>query len=89
METSNHSILTDLIAEAFSERVVDGHGKAMPEAYLLDDWQTPEGFLVNGITPSGLIYAIEGEQRQHYDWTQLQPDTLQQVLSRLQEEQFC
>ena len=88
MNYSNHSLLLELIQEAFATHVLDQFGDLMKEAYLLDDWLTDEGHLVNGITRAGLIYEIEGQERTLYGWESLSASTLDNVLGLLQEEAF-
>lgn len=89
MDTSNKSLLVELIQEAYTFHVLDQFGTSMSEAYLLDDWTTDEGFLVNGITRIGLIYEIEDQGRTLYEWELLHNSTLQAVLIHLQEEAFA
>ncbi len=55
MDYSNHSLLLELIQEAFATHVLDQFGDLMKEAYLLDDWLTDEGYLVNGIKSSSYV----------------------------------
>ncbi len=61
----------------------------MGEAYLLDNWTTDEGFLVNAITQDGLIYEVEEQGQTLYKWNLLHLSTLQEVLTRLKEESFA
>ena len=89
MNSSNHTLLLELIQEAFTTRVLDQFGTTMDEAYLLDNWTTNEGYLVNGITLDGLIYEAEDQGRTLYQWSLLHESTLQNVLMHLQEESFA
>lgn len=89
MDISNHSLLLELIQQAFAAHVVDQFGTLMEEAYLLDNWLTQEGYLVNGITPDGLIYEDANQARTLYKWELLHQSTLQDVLVHLQEESFA
>lgn len=88
MNTSNHFILVDLIRETFAQQVLDHHGALMPQAYLLDDWTTSEGYLVNAITVDGLDYELEESVESVYSWASLSNTTLKEVLDRLQQEAF-
>lgn len=89
MDTSNRILLIELIQEVYTSHVLDQFGTTMGEAYLLDDWTTDEGFLVNGITQYGLIYEVEEQGRTLYEWDLLHPATLQEVLTQLKEESFA
>ncbi|RYF66263.1 MAG: hypothetical protein EOO39_23360 [Cytophagaceae bacterium] len=89
MVTSNRILLVELIQDAFTSHVLDQFGTTMSEAYLLDNWTTDEGFLVNGITPDGLIYEVEEQGRTLYGWDILYDSTLQEVLTHLKEESFA
>ncbi|MFD2574559.1 hypothetical protein ACFSUS_28265 [Spirosoma soli] len=60
----------------------------MPQAYLLDDWTTPEGYLVNAITVDGLSYELEESVKSVYHWASLSSTTLTEVLDRLQQKAF-
>ncbi|WP_460963772.1 hypothetical protein [Spirosoma litoris] len=86
---SNQIVLLELIQEAFTAHVVDQFGTTTGEAYLLDDWTTDEGFLVNGITQDGLIYEVEEQGRTLYEWNLIHLSTLQEVLTLLKEESFA
>lgn len=89
MDISNHTLLVELIHEAFAEHVLDQFGHLMDEAYLLDNWVTDEGFLVNGIMHDGLIFD-QGEQgRTLYEWELLSTSSLENILGLLQEESFA
>lgn len=89
MDTSNQSLLVELIQEAYTAHVLDQFGTTMNEAYLLDDWTTDEGFLVNGISKDGLIYEVENQGRTLYEWDLLNHSTLQEVLTYLKEKSFA
>lgn len=89
MGTSNRILLVELIQDAFTTHVLDQFGTTMGEAYLLDNWTTDEGFLVNGITQDGLIYEVEEQGRTLYEWDLLNLSTLQDVLTHLKEESFA
>lgn len=89
MVTSNRILLLELIQDAFTAHVLDQFGTTMSEAYLLDNWTTDEGFLVNGITQDGLIYEVDDQGRTLYEWDLLHLSTLQEVLTYLKEESFA
>lgn len=89
MNSSNYTLLLELIQEAFTTRVLDQFGTTMDEAYLLDNWTTDEGFLVNGITQDGLIYEDNVQKQTLYRWELLHHSTLKKVLTHLQEEAFA
>ena len=89
MDTSNKSLLVELIQEAYTAHVLDQFGTSMNEAYLLEDWTTDEGFLVNGITMNGLIYEVEDQGRTLFEWDILSHSTLQAALTHLKEESFA
>lgn len=89
MITSNRILLVELIQDAYTSHVLDQLGATMSEAYLLDNWTTDEGFLVNAITKDGLIYEAENQERIVYEWKILRASTLQEVLTRLKEESFA
>lgn len=89
MVTSNRILLVELIQDAFTSHVLDQFGATMGEAFLLDNWTTDEGFLVNGITQDGLIYELEEQGRTLYEWNLLHLSTLQEALTYLKEESFA
>ncbi|GAB4043395.1 hypothetical protein [Spirosoma jeollabukense] len=89
MDTSNKSLLVELIQEAYTSHVLDQFGTSMSEAYLLDNWTTDEGFLVNGITRDGLIYEVEDQGRTLFEWDLLYHSTIQEALTHLKEESFA
>jgi hypothetical protein len=89
MDRSNKSLLVELIQEAYTSHVLDQFGTSMSEAYLLEDWTTDEGFLVNGITRDGLIYEVEDQDRTLFEWDILNHSTLQEALTHLKEESFA
>ncbi len=89
MDTSNKSLLVELIQEAYTSHVLDQFGTSMSEAYLLEDWTTDEGFLVNGITRDGLIYEVEDQGRTLFEWDLLYHSTIQKALIHLKEESFA
>ena len=89
MKTLSHLSLVQQIQTAFTNHVLDQFGMVMDEAYLLDNWITIEGFLINGITPDGLIYDQGDQGRMFYEWELLYTSTLENVLSYLQEEAFA
>lgn len=89
MDMSNQILLVELVQEAYTAHVLDQFGGTISEAYLLDDWTTDEGFLVNGITQDGLIYEVEDQGRTLYEWDLLNHSTLQEVLTHLKEESFA
>ncbi|SFE88365.1 hypothetical protein [Spirosoma endophyticum] len=89
MNTLSHLRLVQQIQTAFTNHVLDQFGMVMDEAYLLDNWITIEGFLVNGVTLDGLIYDQGDQGRMFYEWELLYTSTLENVLSYLQEEAFA
>jgi hypothetical protein len=89
MVTSNHTLLLELIQQAFATHVLDQFGDLMEEAYLLDNWITDESYLVNGITRDGLIYELEDQGRTLYGWESLSASTLDNIVGLLQEEAFA
>lgn len=89
MVTSNRILLVELIQEAYTAHVLDQFGSTMSEAYLLDNWKTDEGFLVNAITKDGLIHEAENQERIVYEWKILRASTLQEALTHLKEESFA
>ena len=83
----------EMIQAAYRQKVKDGHGTIMPEAYLHDDWQVDEEITVNAITLEGLTFRQPEEEggtlkSKIFPWVQFSEEVLQEVLRILDEQDF-
>ncbi len=90
---TSRTLLTEMIQAAYRQKVEDGHGTIMPEAYLHDDWQVDEEITVNAITPEGLTFRQPEEEggtlkSKILPWEQFNEEVLQEVLRILDEQDF-